>query len=124
MKEFSTAVEVVEGEETGEERQIKFKIDDRMMTAYPPTDSQMAFMLATMGRGQTDETRFGSMVTLIMNTLKEDDRDYFESRQVSRNNSIPMPVIEGIFEYIIEEWSGNPTQSPSDSAPSLESAGT
>lgn len=119
MKEFVTAVqEVLEGEEQ-EEQYIPFKLDDREMRAYQPTDGQLIFMLAAMGRGQTSDQRFAAIMNILFESLRDDDRDYLESRLLTRdpNRRIPPEKIEEIFAYLTEEWFARPTQPSSDSAP-------
>ena len=128
MKEFTTAVEDIAAEDAGEapeEQPIEFKLDGRVMHAYPPTDGQLAFMLASLGRGQTDEGRFASMINVMLECLRDDDKDWFESRLLTRDpkKRIGAKTIEAVFEHLMEEWFARPTQPPSDSAPSLPSAG-
>lgn len=128
MKEFVSALEdaAEEGSVDGEEKYVEFTIDGREMRAYPPTDGQLTFMLAAMGRGQTTDQRFAAIVNLMMEALRDDDRDYFESRLLSRDpkRRLRIQTVEAIFEFLMEEWFARPTQPPSDSAPSPQSDGT
>jgi len=125
MKEFVTAFEEIEAEDTEEEPYISFKIDGREIRAYEPTDGQLAFMLASLGRGQTDDQRFASMLNIVLSTLREDDADYFESRLLTRVQSrrIPAEKLEEIFEFLIGEWFARPTKTQSGSASSPPSDG-
>lgn len=122
MKEFTTAFEEVAREdadgEAPEEQYIEFKVDDRVLRAYPPNDGQLAFMLASLGRGQTNEGRFASIINIMLECLRPEDKDYLESRLLSRddNHRLPIKQVEAIFEYLSEEWFGTPTQPPSASA--------
>ena len=140
MKEFTSAVEEVEFEderearilelveqgkdrteaeaEVDEEPYVEFKLDDRVMRAYRPTEGQLVFLLAATGRGQSKESRFSSILNIMFESLREDDKDYLESRLLSRDpkKRLRMAKIEGIFEYLVEEWFARPTQSQSDSA--------
>jgi hypothetical protein len=139
MKEFVTAYEdvVTEDEreakivalvEAGKSREeaeaevedeafVEFKIDGRVMKAYQPTEGQLAFMLAALGRGQTQDSRFAAILNIMFESLREEDKDYLESRLLSRDpkKRLPMKQIEAIFEHITSEWFARPTQSPSDS---------
>lgn len=136
MKEFISAVEeveqtteredkinalIAEGKSREEaEREVdaevptEFKLDGRVMHAYAPTTGQLAFMLATMGRGQTDDQRLAGVVNVILYSLRDDDRDYFESRLLERDRkkSLDIKVVEDVFEYLTEQWFGDsrPTQ--------------
>ena len=125
MKEFVTAFEELEAEDAEEEPYISFKIDGREIRAYEPTDGQLAFMLASLGRGQTDDQRFASMLNIVLSTLREDDADYFESRLLTRVQSrrIPAEKLEEIFEFLIGEWFARPTKPQSGSASSPPSDG-
>lgn len=140
MKEFITAVEDIVSEdereskiaalieqgktreeaeaEVDDENFVEFKIDGRVLRAYQPTDGQLAFMLAALGRGQTQDSRFAAILNIMFESLREEDKDYLESRLLSRDpkKRLPMKQIEEIFEYITSEWFARPTQSPSDSA--------
>lgn len=127
MKEFVTAVEEVVAEDEGtkpEEQFIEFKLDGRVLHAYPPTDGQLTFMLAALGRGQTQDQRFAAIINIMMSTLRDEDQDYFEGRLLDRGpNRLKIQQVEQIFEYLTEEWFARPTQPPSDSAPSPQSDG-
>ena len=143
MKEFITAVEDVIAEDEREEKikalmsreenpltredaeaevdgtkYTEFKIDDRVMRAYQPHEGQLTFMLAALGRGQTQDQRFSAILNIMFESLRDDDRDYLESRLLTRDSKkrIPMKQIEAIFEYLMEEWFARPTQQSSDSA--------
>lgn len=118
MREFKAAVEEV-SEET-EEQYVEFKLDGRVMRAYLPTAGQLAFMLAAMGRGQTKDGRTAATINIMMESLRDDDKDYFESRLLTRDpkQRLGVETISEIFEYLVEEWFARPTQPQSDSAPS------
>lgn len=127
MKEFVTAVEEVVAEDEGakpEEQFIEFKLDGHVLHAYPPTDGQLTFMLAALGRGQTQDQRFAAIINIMMSTLRNEDQDYFEGRLLDRGpKRLKIQQVEEIFEYLTSEWFARPTQPPSDSAPSPQSDG-
>lgn len=130
MKEFITAVEEVLDEETwegkvkalvasGKTREeaeeeadkkfgvVAFKLDDRVLRAHPLSEGQLAFMMASLGRGQTNDQRFASIINIMLASLQGDDKDFLESRLLEPKSSprrIPLKVLEGIFEHLIEEW--------------------
>lgn len=88
------------------------------MRAYRPIEGQVIFMLAALGKGQTKESRFASILNIMFESLREDDKDYLESRLITRDpkQRLGMKTIEGIFEHCVEGWFARPTQPPSDSA--------
>lgn len=143
MKEFITAVEdiaaedereakivaLVESGKTREEAEkeveseegvVEFKLDGRVMKAYPLEDGQLAFMLAALGRGQSQEQRFASIINLMISSLRDADQDYLEGRLLSRDpkDRLPIKQIEAIFEHLTEQWFARPTQPSSGSAAS------
>lgn len=92
---------------------VDFKLDGRVMRAYQPTDGQLAFMIAAMGRGQSNEQRFAGILNLLANTLRQDDQDYLDARLLSRDKKDKNLInqIEAIFEHLMEEWfEDRPTQ--------------
>lgn len=96
-----------------EDPPIEFLLDGRVMHAYPPTEGQLAFMMAGLGRGQTDDGRAGTMVNVMLASLRGDDKDHFESRLLLPKRDpkrLTMKTIEVVFEYIMEEWFARPTQ--------------
>lgn len=147
MREFTSAVEDVAAEDEREakvqalidegksredaEREVEgdtyveFVLDGRTIRAYQPNDGQLAFMLAALGRGQSQEGRFAAIVNIMLASLRGSDRDYLEGRMLAsdRKTKLPIKKIEEIFEYLTEEWFARPTQPSSDSAPSLQSDG-
>lgn len=101
-----TLVDMVKDTETGEEKPVK-----RVLRAYPPTDGQLAFMLAALGRGQSQESRFASIINIMLESLRDEDRDYFEGRLLTRGpQRLGVKTIESVFEYLTEEWFARPTQ--------------
>ena len=137
MKQFTSAVEDVLAEDereakivaltdTGIDREeaekqvdaeddgpfVEFDLDGRTMRAYQPNEGQLAWMLANLGRGQTKEGRFAAILNVMLSSLRDDDKDHLESRMLARekNQRVPMKTIEGIFEYLMEEWFAHPTQ--------------
>lgn len=97
---------------------IEFDLDGRTMRAYRPIEGQVVFMLAALGRGQSKEAKFASILNIMFEALREDDKDHLEGRLLSRDPKvrIGMKKIEAIFEFCVEEWFARPTQQPSDSA--------
>lgn len=120
IKEFTTAMEdaVADAEGVETEKFTEFSIDGRVLRAYPPTEGQLTFMLASMGRGQTTDQRFAAIINIMMESLRDEDKDYLESRLLTRDpkRRLHVKTIENIFEYLMEEWFARPTQQPSGSA--------
>jgi hypothetical protein len=125
VKEFVSAVKEVEATDSGEEPSVEFTLDGREMVAYHPTPGQLIFMVAALGRGQSSDQRFSAILNIMYSCLRPEDRDYIEGRLLDRDpkTRLEPEVIEGIFEYLSEEWFARPTQPQSGSVPSLPSTG-
>lgn len=107
--------EEAEAAEAGvdEEDFIEFKLDGRVMRAYPPTEGQLAFMLAALGRGQSQDQRFASIINIMLAAMRDEDQDYLEGRLLAKKtdpNRLTIKKLESIFEYLTEEWFARPTQ--------------
>lgn len=106
MQEFITAVEDNIAEDDATEKPIEFKLDGRVMHAYRPHEGQLTFMMAAMGRGQTQEQRYAAIVNIMLESLDAADADYFESRLLTRDRKERLKIkdIEPIFEYLTQQW--------------------
>lgn len=124
MKEFVSAVEDALEEENADDY-VEFKVDGRAMRAYTPSPGQLIFMMAALGRGQSNESRFAAIINIMMESLREDDAAYLEGRLLTRDRSkrLPPEKLEEIFEFLTEEWFARPTQPSSDSAESQPNDG-
>lgn len=98
--------------EVDEDPYTEFNLDGRIMRAYQPTSGQLAFMLASLGRGQTSDQRFAAILNIMFECLREDDKDHLESRMLTRDKSkkLDLPVLERIFEGLTSEWFARPTE--------------
>jgi hypothetical protein len=138
LREFIVAADELEKEQDGTpvaEQYIEIPIVDqdengkeisrRVLRAYPPTDGQLTFMLAALGRGQTSDQRFAAIINIMLSAMRDEDQDNMEQRLLSRDSKVRLPikVVEEIFEELIAEWFGRPTKPQSDSAPSPQSDG-
>ena len=93
-------------------------VDGRTLRAFHPTPGQLVFMLAAMGHGQSAEQRFAGILNIVFASLRDEDRDYVEARLLSRDPKDRKfhETLEGVFEFLTEEWFATPTEQPSDSA--------
>lgn len=118
MKKFVTAIKDEDDRGPG----IEYELDERKMTAYKPHEGQLTFMLAALGRGQTDSQRYAAIVNIMMAAHRGEDQDYLESRLLTNvwKDRLHLKELEEIFEHLIEEWFADPTQEQSDSAVSVQ----
>jgi hypothetical protein len=120
MQEFTTAVKEVTGETIDE---IKFKIDNREVTAYQPQDGQLAMLLASIGRGSSETDKIAGAINFFVAILSEPDAAWIEVRLLDRKDDFGIQQVEEVMEWLVEQWSGRPTKSLSVSTPSPESTG-
>lgn len=87
-------------------RAVEFKIGDRVLKAYKPDEAQLIFLMATMARGQSKTNRMAGVINVMMESLDEDDKDWFEERLLTsdRKRKIAPQTIEAVFEYLTEQW--------------------
>ncbi len=127
MKEFTSAVEEAISEDEREEKiealvakgytreraedevdngmSVEFKLDGRVMRAYQPHEGQLVFMMASMGRGQSNDQRFAAIVNVMVESLRGSDKDYLEGRLLTGGKDrLKLSVIEDIFTYLTENW--------------------
>lgn len=85
---------------------IEFKIGERVLKAYKPDETQLIFLLASLGRGQSKESRMASIVNVMLESLAGDDKDWFEERLLTsdRSKKVPPALLEQVFEYLTSEW--------------------
>lgn len=110
MQEFVTAVKE-SGAETAEPTNldstpVEFILDGRKMRAYRPHSGQLTFMMAAMGRGQSQQQRYAAIINIMMASLHPTDADYFEGRLLTNDLKERMEIedIEPIFEYLVKQW--------------------
>lgn len=90
------------------------KVVDRVLHAYQPTEGQLIFMLASLGRGQSQDQRFASIINIMLASLREEDAEYLEGRLLTRERKkrLPSEKVEEIFEYLVEQWFGGKVTVP------------
>ena len=120
MKEFSTAIrDAVEDSEAP----MEFKIDGHVVRAFRPTDGQIAMLMAALGRHTSESTKVAGVIDFFVYTLDDESYNYVTNRLLSRDDALEMDQIQEVIEWMIEEWSGRPTQPASGSTRSQTSGG-
>lgn len=119
MREYTTAVERLEDPEG----KSVFTLDGRELTAYMPTDGQLAMLLASFGRHVSDNTRVAGAIDFLLGVLDERSSNYITDRLMDRDHPLGLDVVTDIMRDLVEEWSGRPTQRPSDSRSSQPTGG-
>lgn len=99
---------------------ITFHIDDDEVTAHPPTEGQLALVMASMS-DEGSPTMVSEVLSFFFGMFDEGDAAVLRERM--RKGTLPMDSVSEIIEALIEEWSKRPTKSPSDSTPSRRRTG-
>lgn len=122
MREFNTAVkEVTEPEE--QEQGMPFAVDGVMCRAFRPSDGQLAVLMASTGRHSSTQEQIAGLINFFVAVLDEDSHTYIVNKLLDRKDPFGLEKVQEIMEWMVEEWSGRPTQQPSASTPSPPSAG-
>lgn len=92
--------------------------DPHVYTAYPPKGGQMLVLMAAM---RTEE--MSGIIQFLMGILSEDDFERVRDRLVDREDPLDLPGITDMFQWLMEEWSKDPTPERSVSSVSRTSTG-
>lgn len=109
MKEFTTAAADV-AKDGEEEVLVEFKVDGREIKSHRPGEGQIAMLMAGLGKHSNDGTRVAAIIDFMLGVMDEDDRDYLIERLMDRKDKFGLTEVQGIMEYIVEEWSNRPTE--------------
>lgn len=122
MREFLTSAEAAgdDGDDFGKD--VEIKIDDRVVKIMPVNEGALAMLLASDAAPL--HQKISANLNFFFSILRDGrDVDYFKSRLYDRVDSFGTDTVVDIVEAVLEEWSGDPTQSSSDSTGSPDSTG-
>lgn len=120
MKEFTTAVEKA-GQD--EEAPLEFAVDGTLCHGYYPGDGQLAYLLASTGRHSSEQEQIAGLINFFVAVLDDESHRYVVSRLLDRRDEFGIEQVQKIMEWMVGEWSGRPTKSPSVSTSSPPSTG-
>lgn len=120
MKEFTTALKEVTGEA---EEVMKFTVDGTELTAYYPSDGQLAILAASVGRHSSVHNQVAGIIDFFVEVMDDFSHSYLRDRLLDREDPFGLEEVESIMAWMMEEWTGRPTQQPSVSTPSRRSGG-
>jgi hypothetical protein len=121
MKEFLTAAREIDPDE---ERDVyRFTIDGVECTAHRPKDGQFAVLMATTGRHSSVMEQIAGFTNFFVAVLDEQSHSYVVSRLLDSDDDFGLDEMQQIMSWLVEEWGGRPTQSPSVSTPSRQNGG-
>jgi hypothetical protein len=123
MKEFTTAVQHAEQEDAGTKYDLEFGIDGVMCRARRPKDGQLAVLMATTGRHSSMNERIAGIINFFIAVLDEPSHTYVVGRLLDSEDEFGLEQVEQVMSWMVEEWSGRPTEAPSVSTQSPPSTG-
>lgn len=123
MREFTTAV--AEAAETDEDRDNgnPFLVDGVECHCYKPEDGQLAVLLASVSRSQNWQTQVAGIINFFVEVLDDQSHQHIVGRLMDRNDPFGLDEVKDIMEWMVEDWTGRPTQPPSVSTRSRPSGG-
>jgi len=122
VKEFTTAINEAEKKDD-DEADLEFKVDGELVRAYKPSDGQLAFLMASTGRHSSPEEQIAGIINFFVATLDDESHTFIVNKLLNRRDPFGIEQVQNIMEWMIEEWSGRPTKSPSGSTRSRQSGG-
>jgi hypothetical protein len=120
VKEFTTAVEKADKDE---EAPLEFSVDGVLCHGYYPGEGQLAYLLASTGRHSTAQEQIAGLINFFVAVLDDDSHTYVVNRLLDRRDEFGIEQVQSIMEWMVGEWSGRPTKSPSDSTSSPPNTG-
>lgn len=125
MKEFITAVAAVEDNEEGnDEGWVDFKVDGQECRARRPSSGQVAYLTSTTHRHAPLQQKVAGVINFCMAVMDEDTAAYLNDKLLDGDDPFEIPQIQDIIEYLIEQWSGRPTEQSSGSRQPQDSTGS
>lgn len=118
---MTAANEVAEGSEV--DQGMTFKVDGVECRAYKPKDGQLAVLMATNTRHSSQEEQIAGLINFFVAVLDDTSHSYIVSRLLDRKDPFGIEQVQGIFEWMVEQWSGRPTRQPSVSTQSRKTDG-
>lgn len=122
MKEFQTAVTQAEEEER-DDRSYPFVVDGVECRAYRPKDGQLAVLVASNSRHSSMEEKMAGLINFFVAVLDDESHTYIVNRLLDRRDDFGITQITAIFEWLMGEWTGRPTQRSSASTQSQKRGG-
>lgn len=120
IKEFTTAArEAKANADDG----IPFVVDGHECVCYKPEASQFAVLMASISRQNDFSSQVAGVINFFASVLDQPTHAHLTGRLLDRTDPFGIEEVQGIIEWMVEEWTGRPTQSPSGSTPSPASGG-
>jgi hypothetical protein len=108
MKEFTTALKAVT--EDDDDAPLMFSIDGHEMRAYRPSDGQLAMLMVAISKHASDQARIAGVIDFFVSIMDKESHSYVVDRLLSREDPLGIEEVKDVIEWMVEEWTGRPTQ--------------
>lgn len=99
-------------------------VDRVELRAFEPAEGQFVVMVTdVLGRKSNMSSKISGIVDFFTEILDEPSKEYVVGRLLDRDDPFGVSDLQPIIEWLIGEWSGRPTKSPTDFAPSRKTGG-
>lgn len=115
MREFEVAAGRAAVQHTDD---ISFMLDTDELIAHAPTSGQLALFLRGGREGGMQSLQ--SLLDLMESVLRPGD---YKLIQRLLRQGMDMKIVSDMATFFVEQWSGRPTQPPSDSSPTPSATG-
>lgn len=123
MKEFITAAESQAAAEEDREDVVEFSVDGVLCRAFKPGGGQLGVLMAATSGHQPPQVQIAGIINFFNSTLDDQSSSYLVNKLLERDNGFEIEEVQDILEYLVEEWTGRPTKSPSGSTRSQSRGG-
>lgn len=108
MLEFSTSPLTKKEQKEREDRKVEFKLDDRVMTAYPPKQGALLVLSAS---GESEELSTEAAILSFFSTmLPEDDFKHIVQLLMSSSSTFDFDDLMKIQRGLLEKMGDRPTE--------------
>lgn len=122
IKSFSTANRTAP-EPAFDAPPLTFQVDDDEWTAKPPTGGQMALVMAAQSEHSSPVEQVKGLIDFLDSVLDDDAKSRYRERLMDKDDPFDIADVEGIIEWLMEEWSALPPTQPADFQRSQSSTG-
>lgn len=122
LKSFSTANRTAP-EPAFDSPPLTFQVDGEDWTANPPTGGQMALVMAAQSEYATPVEQVRGLIDFLDSVLDDTAKARYRERLMDSKDPFDIADVEGIIEWLMEEWSAIPPTQPADYLPSRSSTG-
>src|SRR6187431_2181864 len=122
IKQFGDAAR--KGRDDGAEDDIiVVKILDRDVTLHSPGSGSLAYLAMSIAGAGNDLVQLGQTINFIMSIFEDDDARWVRGLLLDRESGFDAEDIMDLAIYVVEEWSGRPTNPSTGSSPSSRATG-